>query len=90
MHAVTHTVPSSRLAMSLAIAIDLGSAPTIGEYSSETVHTWSAAVPRGSFALTLSAIEGTAHGGLVIDQVVHAEVATDCGADITETVRLVF
>src|SRR5262249_43455236 len=39
---LTFSVPSTTLATSFAITLDLGAAPTPGTYSSETVTTWSA------------------------------------------------
>ena len=40
------TVASMQLESGLAIAIDLGSAPAVGAYSSETVSSWSATAMR--------------------------------------------
>ncbi len=39
---LTFTVPTVTLGTSFAVTIDLGPAPSAGEYSSETVATWSA------------------------------------------------
>jgi len=79
--------PSQGL-QSLDISIALGPSPSPGSYSSETSSEWSAigltssqcpysagsdSVPRGSFKLTLSAIE-IADGG--------TEVGADAGADV--------
>jgi hypothetical protein len=71
----------------LDVAIALGASPTVGDYSSETVHEWSAfgvarpgceyvagsqSVPRGRFKLTLSALE-------IVDA--GAQAGVDSGAD---------
>jgi hypothetical protein len=73
----------------LDVAIALGAAPTVGDYSSQTLREWSAlgvtrsgceyvagseSVPRGSFKLTLSSLEIVAAG---------EQTGVDSGADAT-------
>jgi len=73
----------------LDVAIALGAAPTVGDYSSQTLREWRAlgvartgceyvagsdSVPRGSFKLTLSSLEIVAAG---------AQSGADSGADAT-------
>lgn len=44
--ALGFTIPSAMLAAPLVVAIELGSAPVTGAYSSQTIHRWSAVATR--------------------------------------------
>ena len=106
---------SSKEMAALEIDVDLGSSPSPGELSPESVGTWSAtgattassncaytagseAVPSGTFALNLSAVEpaggpggaGVAHGTIDLTLYVHAPATTDCGLGDTENVTIDF
>jgi len=68
-------------------------APGVGsDVQGECIYSAGAqAVPTGSFAMTLSWIEGTAaHGELRVQQYVQAQAQVDCGAGDNETIDVQF
>ena len=89
----------------IAVDIDFPSLPPAGVLSSDTVSSWaaaqnvgadacalgagSAAVPTGSFTLSLTSVE-VVHGTLDLVLHVHAPAATDCGPQNVENVEVRF
>jgi hypothetical protein len=100
-------MPSTTLATTFQIAIDLGATPSTGMYAPGIVATWSAsasatvgnaqcvysagnaAVPSGSFSLTVDDAEAP-HGKLDLLLYVLMPPFTDCGPQMTESMTLTF
>ncbi len=101
---LTLAVPSAMLDQPLQAVVQLGTVGP-GMYSSETVATWSATAtrtvthsacmisagnavaPHGDFTLTLGEPGASM---LAMHLYVHAAPFTDCGADLIETLEVVF
>src|SRR5262249_9171691 len=100
------SVPSTTLATSFAITIDLGPTPSAGNYSSETLTAWNAlaieevgsgecifrpGAPAVPTGSFTLALDSTApHGTVRILNYVLALLGTNCGAGDTETLQVGF
>lgn len=102
---------TSQSGIQLDARIAVGANPVAGVLSSTDVARWqvsavvvatycfysagSAAIPTGTFTLTLSSVPGSGdagavHGSLHVEQYVHAPQGVDCGSGDIETVDLAF